>query len=344
MRTPLCQRIRIHLVAALLTIGAMILAANVAHAQDDVSVLFDQAAENFRPVTDDELADARAELHERVKDLERFVRPSSANGERWLRYLRWDELKEALAAEGEPDPRALHTTYQRLNRDEDGLELPPFRRLSEALQRYIELSQIAQQPDQEKYYRSQLDALESQLEEYRREPSDATAFEIGSRVDFLAGLGGARELVTAVRREFVRPNAFMQISTSLVAEAADPINRREPVTDCILGTSIRSDAHTRGTIDVVSIPSDDKAVLQFTSKGRTRSRNVGRNGPAVIRSTAETDFTATKRVELTDPAFVARPSRSRAETDTHIYSVAKQGGGLGSRIVSNIGWKRARES
>ena len=44
-------------------------------------------------------------------------------------------------------------------------------------------------------------------------------------------------------------------------------------------------------------------MLEFISEGRTYSQNVGNNGPAVIRSTSYTDFTATKRVELTDQAF-----------------------------------------
>ena len=63
----------------------------------------------------------------------------------------------------------------------------------------------------------------------------------------------------------------------------------------------------------------------------------------MIRSTSDTNFTATKRVELTDKAFTATGSRSHATTDTHLKSVSKRGGGLGSRLVSNIGMDRARE-
>jgi hypothetical protein len=329
-------------VKALLTIAATFVAANSANAQQDVSALFDQAAENFKPVTDEGLADARAKLEQRVREFERFIRPSTPKGQRWLRYLHWDEVKVALKSD-KPDLRALHSTYQLLNRDENGLEMQQFRRLADALQRYIQVAQIAQQADQQQYYRGQLEALERQLDEYRREPSDATSYEIGRRVEFLEAVSGP-ELVGAVRREFVRPNAYMEIATAYVAEGAEPINRREPVTDCILGTSIRSDARTKGVVGVSSIPSEDKAVLDFISEGRTRSHNVGNNGPAVIRSNAETDFTATKRVELTDSAFHSRPSRADATTDTHIYSVAKRGGGFGSRIVSNIGWNRARQS
>ncbi|MCI0380991.1 MAG: hypothetical protein L0215_25685, partial [Gemmataceae bacterium] len=328
----------------MLSLAGMLCGPNAAHAQEDLPGLFEKAPASFTPVTDKELADARADLDARMKAVEQFVRPSSENGKKWLKYLRWDDLKNALAAEGAPDLRALATTYQRLNRDENGLELSAFRRLADALQRFMQLSRIAQQPDQAKYFGSQLDRLRTQLDEYRGTPTDATAVEIGSRLAFIEGLNTAPDLVAAVRREFVRPNAFMDIATELIAEGAEPINRREPVRDCILGTSIRSDAHTTGSVGVATIPSDDKAVIEFISEGRTNSRNVGNNGPAVIRSTANTDFTATKRVELSDAEFSATASRSHATTDTHFQSVSKRGGGLGSRLVSNIGWKRAHQN
>jgi hypothetical protein len=278
-----------------------------------------------------------------MKDIEQFVQPSSENGRRWMSYLRWDELTKAISAEGTPNLRALAATYQRLNRDESGLDMAVFRRLADSLQRFIQLAQIAQQPDQAQYFGSQLDRLRGQLDEYRQTPIDATAVEIGGRLAFLESLGEAPQLVAAVRHEFVKPNAFMDISARLIAEGADPIRRSEPVTDCILGTSIRSQAHTTGSVGVATIPSRDTAIIEFVSDGHTFSTNVGHNGPAVIRSTSDTNFTATKRVKLADKAFTVTGSRSNATTDTHLQSVSKRGGGLGSRLVSNIGWDRARE-
>jgi hypothetical protein len=150
--------------------------------------------------------------------------------------------------------------------------------------------------------------------------------------------------VQSVRREFSKPNAYVDISTRLVAAGVEPINRTEEITDNILGTSIRGTSHTTGTVGVSSVPSPDRAVLEFVSTGTSRSNNVGHNGPAVIRSTARTNFTATKRVELSDPGFAAQPARASATTHSDIHSIAKRGGGLGSRIVSSAGWKRARQN
>jgi hypothetical protein len=338
------QQIVSRLALASLAVAAILLAGGSAVAQQDLSALFDQAGSSFEPVSPEKLNSARADLEARMKDVERYVRVASSNGQRWLSYLKWDDLKGALAAEGPTNLRPLAATNQKLNRDENGLEARQFRRMAAALQRYMQLSQLARQDNQEEYYRSQLDALKKQLDAYRSEESSASSVQIGARLNFLAGLGNAPDLVSAIRAEFVQPNAYMQMSSSLIAAGVDPINRREPVTDCILGTSIRSDARTTGSVGIATIPSDDKAVIEFISDGHTYSTNVGRNGPAVIRSTADTNFTATKRVELSDPAFKATGSRASATTDTHLHSVSKSGGGLGSRLVSRIGMNRARQN
>jgi hypothetical protein len=42
--------------------------------------------------------------------------------------------------------------------------------------------------------------------------------------------------------------------------------------------------------------------------------------------------------------FAARPANANATTNSDIHSISKRGGGLGSRIVSRIGWRRANQS
>ncbi len=193
-------------------------------------------------------------------------------------------------------------------------------------------------------YNQQLEALQTGVEAYRKEPTPQNSLALSQRIRIIDSIGQAPKLVEAIRQDLAQPNAFVSVSTAYIAAGADPVDRQDPVTDCILGTSIHGDAHTTGTVGVASIPSENKAVLEFTLRGHVWSDNVGHNSPAVIRSTSDTDYTATKRVEFSDPAFVAKPSRADATTDAHIHSVAKQGGGFGSRLVSRIGWNRAMQS
>jgi hypothetical protein len=329
-------------VAALPVVFAVL--AGSAHAQNDISKLIDQAKQDFRPVSDRQLDDARAELRKRMRDVEDFVEPSTANGKQWMRYLRWDALKQAVAEERPKSVEAFNETLHQLNRNEPGLESSRFRKLATALQRYRDLVAVASWDKPAEIYAKQLDALQRDLDAYRKEPSPRTETTLSERIRIIDSIGQAHRLVRTLRADLARPNAFVELSTDLIAASAGPVDRRDPVTDCILGTNVHSQAHTKGTVDVATIPSNDKAVVEFHSKGHTFSDNTGFNGPAVIRSTSDTNYTAKKRVELSDKAFVTKSASADATTDLHLHSVSKNGGGLGSRLVSSIGWRKAQQS
>ena len=126
----------------------------------------------------------------RMKDVERFVRPSSENGKRWLTLPALGRIEaSARAPKARRISARLATTYQRLNRDENGLELPavsPPGRCAAALHAIARRSRS--RPIRHNTIGSQLERLKTQLDEYRSEPTDATAVEIGGRIAFLAGL------------------------------------------------------------------------------------------------------------------------------------------------------------
>ena len=338
------QRVRRHLGgAAALAIACLLLTHYPAAAQQ-FPALIEQARADFQPVTPDQLAEARDELAQRMTDLERFVRPSTPNGQRWLRYLRWDALKAELAKDGPPALEALDTTLEQLRQNENGLELRQFRRLADALERYRNLVAVSLWENPAELYGRQLDSLQRLIEAFRTDPTPANEAALGRVLGVIHDLGQAPDLVSAVRNEYAHPNAFIDVATALIAAGAEPIDRGERITDNILGTRITGDAHTTGAVEVASIPSDDRAILQFRSRGHSTSHNVGFNGPAIIHSTGNTDFTAIKRVELSEEAFVSLPAQATATNHSDIHSIAKRGGGLGSRIVSSQGWQRARQT
>jgi hypothetical protein len=322
---------------------SLLMAGNI-RSQDDIPSLVDKARTDFKPVTAEQVAAARGRLQQRMRELERFVGPSSSNGQRWLRFLKWNALNEALATKDSPKVEALAPSLDRLNQDQKGLELPRFRAMADALRRYRDLVAVSQWENQGELYGQQLDALGKLLTQYRNQPTPVNEQALADRLSLIAAIGQAPEVVWAVRREFSRPNAYFDVMSQLLKAGAEPINRSERITDNILGTNIRGNAHTIGNVEIATVPSNDAGVLELRSTGNSTTRNVGYNGPAVIRSTGHTNFTANKRVELTDRAFASQPASVHARTDTDIHSIAKSGGGLGSRLVSRIGWQRARQS
>ena len=328
----------------LATFFSLSFAGVAARADDDLTAALRAAHDNFKPITDDQLAAAKADLSKQMQALENFVGAKSANGKNWLSYLSWDDAKKQLAGDSKPDLGPLTVTYGQLNRDENGLELTPFRRVSDALWKYINQSGLSQAENQGDVYGKKLDVLAAELDEYQKQPSAALASSIGRRMEIFKVLGQSPELATAVKSKFAQPNALVDASAKLLsASAGDTLNRTDPITDTILGTSIHGTGHTTGSVAAKTVPSADRAMVQLTTKGHTESENVGRNGPAIIRSTAHTDFTANKVVELSDAAFKAQPAKVDASVKSDVHSVSKAGGGLGSNLVSRMGMSQVRQ-
>ena len=167
--------------------------------------LINAAKEQFKPVSDEQVQAAQANLQKQAEALERFVRPRSANGKQWLSYLKWDDFQTALHADGKVAFDPLVATYNRLNQDQTGLDLKQFRAVSAALRHYIDIAAMARQQDQAETYRKQLDALAKELDAYASTPTESTSAAIGRRLDLLAGLGKRRNWWPPCARSFRIP-------------------------------------------------------------------------------------------------------------------------------------------
>ena len=70
-------------------------ATSVARADDDLTTTIHAARDNFKPITDEQLAAAKGDVNRQVQALERFINPNSANGKQWIGYLSLDDAKAA---------------------------------------------------------------------------------------------------------------------------------------------------------------------------------------------------------------------------------------------------------
>src|SRR3954454_14707673 len=84
------------LLGAFFTFALLLLVPGSLRAENDLSRLIDDAKRDFKPVTKEDVEDARNELEHRMIDVERYVEPFTQNGRQWLHYLRWDALDDAL--------------------------------------------------------------------------------------------------------------------------------------------------------------------------------------------------------------------------------------------------------
>ncbi|TWT99295.1 hypothetical protein Pla108_02300 [Botrimarina colliarenosi] len=337
---------RFALVLLALAAGCALPAMSLA---DDLPEAAEAAKEAFEPLSSEDLDAARSRLAERVVAVERLLNPSTQFGARWLDFLAWEGVQKQLAPDAEPDLAAARETLRRLGSGADGLEKPQLQSVAQALEDYIVVASFAPAPAdrQEKSFDAMVDGLAERLGDRAGLVNVRANHEAERRLALLAGLesaGRGGPLLERVRRDFGMTNAFVEVQAPLLNELVGrPINDCGPLTDCILGTSIRGTGATNATLTVSPIPSLGQARLAFRLSGSTRSNTTGVNGPVQIRSLGDTTFSATKIVDLSDESFRLMPAQATATTRTKTQSVSKMGGGLGSRLIERVARQRVAE-
>ncbi len=285
--------------------------------------------DEFRPLTDEDVATSKAALQTAADKLDRYL--TGANGAAWKKYLGWQELETQLTAEN-PDLEVLAGVYHKLTADQVGLELPVFANVADALERYVN-DLVGHSDKLREQFDAQVQGLAEALKQYQEDPSDDNAVAVGSRLGWLESMRQAPALVKVLRGRLSRPNLFLKASERLVgAGIIQPLDEVTPVRDYILGTSIQGNGRLVGTVTVELVPSDDAAVLDTMLRGAVNSRTVGYNGPATIYSNGATAIAGRKRVVIDEKGFTSYPATAAANTNTRVTGIG--GSGLVQRVAS----------
>lgn len=318
--------------------------------ETDLGALATAAKEQFEPLGDADLAEARTELARRVIAAEQLLSPTTTQGARWLEYLEWNGIQKQLAPGTEPDIAAAKRTLRRLASGADGLDKPQLQEAANAIEAYIGVAQYApaDAERQTKSFGRAVEQLAKQLADRERLTTARGSFAAERRLGLLAGLataGRGGELLKGVQKEFRQPNLLVEVETPLLGQLVSrSINDCMSLSDCILGTRITGTGATNGSLTVTTLPAGNRARLLFQLNGSTRSNTVGRNGPVAIRSLGNTQFQATKIIEIDDQAFRVSPAAGSATTRSRTQSVSKVGGGIGTRLIEKIARRRVAES
>lgn len=299
-----------------------------------------EARQHYFAKGDAQVQEARRRLEQAVTNLERLMEISSPQTRMvWQDYLDWQQTKELLAKEA-PDRDQLRSILSRLYANEEGLELPAFIALREALQTYVDVQAFAANPRAKDFYQRYLDELATQLEAYQEEPDAETAVRIGQIVGWMSRFGQATELTEAVRHHYSRPNLFVQFSQDMIRTGIETdIEEHTYVRENILGTAIRGPATLKGRVSIDLVPSSADAAIDLVMTGVTYSNNTGRNGPVSIHSTGRTTVDARKRVVIDAEGLSLQRARAACRTSSRIHNISAK-----CCAVERIAWKRAGQT
>lgn len=111
---------------------------------------------------------------------------------------------------------------------------------------------------------------------------------------------------------------------------------QEPVSDIILGTTIRGSAESHSRVSPRLVPSHDTIGLSIDLATTVHSFTTGVNGSATVKSKGVTEISGTKLVHLSPRRFAAEPATSQATTRTQIVDF-----GWSRLVGAGIARKRA---
>ena len=286
---------------------------------------------SFQPVTDADVAAAKAALVTAAGRLNTFLTTNGANGLAWGEYLRWKDLQSQLAS-ATPDAAVLKSVAQQFTADQNGLELPVFATVGTALDQFIHAVE-ARRDDLRTDYAAQLKGLADELQQYAKDlaqrtehkeeaerlkaatHSEEAAGAVGTRLGWLDDMRQAAALVRAARHQVSYPNLRVAMSGRLVAAGIEqPVDDVAPVSDVILGTNINGTGRTVGRLAVQLRPNSEKAELETVLEGTTLTRTVGQNGPATIYANGTTQIHGSKRLTIDSGGIAGLPATATATT------------------------------
>lgn len=292
----------------------------------------------YRSITPAEVAEAKQQLLAEVANLDRLLaRSSEADSRGWKEFLKWPDMQGQLSVEGAPDLRVLQPVLSQYYRNENGIEMPQFVAVREALRAYMNMVLFSTDANVKETYESQLNELAQHLASYAESYSSEDGISIGRALGFLHRGRQAGGLVKGVQRHYWQPNLYAHVSRNLIASGIErDVDERLPVRDNILGTSLRGTARTTGKISLAFVSHEDRAEFEIRLTGVAESDNVGRNRGVTIYSTGSTRIAATKRVRIDEHGLHPQPARAHCVTDSSINGIAASSG-----LIRRIAWRRA---
>ena len=138
---------------------------------------------------------------------------------------------------------------------------------------------------------------------------------------------------------------WVRMSREFLAKQMErDVDRKKPVRDYILGTTIRGESRTRGKTQFVLYPNNSQALGEVKFTGEVHSRTVGRNGPAILDYKSDSTFQARKRVTIGESGLSTSAAIADAPTRLTATNIRTNLPELRDRIVRRIAWRRVANS
>lgn len=345
-----CNRQRSRIVAWTLgLIGGTLIAAPIAtlsaqltaSQRDELLSNVAQDKGRFDPGRLPDLGDAQRRIAERIEAVRAyFERATDAdNFAAWMEYLDLEPLERAIRSDDSltRQARAAIGLGQRLVAAWPGLELEVLRELRAAVDDLIAAVRFRDPERSRRVIERELDQLADVLRDAEGIPTADQLARITASIDVLDDSGQPLVTLPALRETFDRPNLLFWVGEPLVGKAVNrPVDRRQPVRDCILGTRLVGQARLVGDVTADVVPCGEAALVRVSMSGRMRSENTGYNGPVRLKSVGSGDIHVGRQLWFDATGLRMGAVEADVSLQTRIQAICHP-----LRLVRRIARKRA---
>lgn len=304
-------------------------------------------ATELNPSTLPSVREAQAKLASAMQRLESFLIPNeSPNGAKWMKFLRWERLKEIVA-----NPDATAADYSEIEtrfcQNYVGLEMRTFTDVRDALGGMAHALRFGRNAEQTiALLKRRLEELDQHLKQHSViEEELERSRDTGLVLSYLRDSRQAPKLQAIIRKEYSQPNMQIIVKESLANKAVGRVvHQTNPVHEVILGTDMNGCATIDGHLDCTFIPNAQHAQLQLLMRGKVSSDNVGYNRGVRIDSRGYANVQVSRSLTLvpTDSDglnLIAGPVCIDSDFCSVIDSISHR-----SNLVRNIATKKAAQS
>lgn len=309
----------------------------------DYSGLVEQvraAATSHRALSAADLDAAASQLRTALSRIQPSARKPRAPGQPGID---WSALEKQASNPKEADPALLGQIEKSIASQSHGFDPPEFRGLARAVRRYANVVEASAAGAGKAGFERQLGGLAGVLEKATGADGFGPLEEAGPLLEKLDDTLQAPNVVAEVRRAIGKPNVFVDVHESLLAQAANrPVDEVAPIDEVILGVRQRGTGHTQGFVNLDFVPSQDNATIDLLLGATNHSHTRGGRGPVTVCSQGTTQLNARRRILIDDERAygLAPEADASAHSETEGIGVRAH---LGKNLIRRIASKRADE-
>ncbi|MCR9297020.1 MAG: hypothetical protein NXI32_30325, partial [bacterium] len=285
------------------------------------------------------LDQARANLEKQLAVVEAYIRPETSNGQAWSRFLKLDQIREAL---NQPNPSEAELAQLEMNLRQNypGLESNAITGLRDALVEFKHAARYGGNPERTiQVFEARIQALVASLDQDAAADPAKLAEDVGRIVNYLYTGNQSPDAIQQLRSKFNRANAEVYANESMLNRVASrAVAEPSPVDECILGTRVLGRACLQGSVGLDLLPMYEGISLKLNLTGNLTSQNRGYNRGVVLRTTGNSPIFASKQILVTTDGITSSPATVATDLTTTIQAIEHK-----LRIVRKIARRKAAE-